>query len=361
MLYLHVLLLISGLILLVKGSDFFVESASRIAKRLGVSEFIIGLTLVALGTSIPELSTAIASSIKKDSGLIIGNIIGSNIANIGLVLGIGALIATLAVNKTIFKRDGYLMMSAAVIFYLLAYDKTISGAEGILFLSIYISYNIFIITSSKSRKAYDFSDFLNYYLKFKYITTIRSRLISKEIKKPSSFPKKERKEATKIRESYKAKKEFQEFKGLLVKDLLIFVISTAAIIYGASMLVSESIWIAGSLGISTTIIGFTIIAIGTSLPELMVTIKSALKGFNEMAIGNILGSNIANILLILGVSSIIHPISVDGSVLTLTAPFMILVSGALIFMMRTKWKIEKKEGFFLLLIYAIFIAMLFFI
>jgi cation:H+ antiporter len=358
MAYIHVLFLIGGLILLVKGSDYFVESASRIAKRLGVSEFVIGLTLVALGTSVPELSTAITASIKKDSGLIIGNVIGSNIANIGLVLGIGALIATLAVNKTIFKRDGYLMMSAAIIFYLLAYDNNISGAEGILFLSIYISYNIFIITSSKSKKVYNFSDFLDYYLKFKYITTIRSRLISKEIKKPSSFPKKDRKKSAKIRDSYEAKKEYQEFKGLLVKDFLIFIISTIAIIYGASLLVSESIWFAESLGISTTIIGITIIAIGTSVPELMVTIKSALKGYSEMAIGNVLGSNIANILLILGVSSLIHPININGNILNLSAPFMIFISGALIFMMRTKWKIEKREGIFLLLLYTIFIALL---
>tara|TARA_Y100000034_G_scaffold135828_1_gene209351 strand:- start:1454 stop:2542 length:1089 start_codon:yes stop_codon:yes gene_type:complete len=358
--YTHILFLLAGLILLIKGSDFFVESASRIAKRLGVSEFLIGLTLVALGTSVPELSAAITASIKQDSGLIIGNVIGSNIANIGLVLGIGALVATLAVKKDIFKRDGYLMISAAFIFYLLAFDKVITLTEGILFLSIYITYNFFIFSSAKSRKIYDFSDFLDYFLKFQYITTIRSKFIKSEIKKPSKFPKKQRKKAKKIRQSYKAKQEFQEFKGLLTKDILIFTLSTIAIIYGASFLVSESIYFAEFFGLPTTIIGITLVAIGTSIPELTVTIKSALKGYSEMAIGNVLGSNIANILLVLGISSIIHPLSINGNIISFIAPFMIFISITLIYLMRTKWKIDKKEGFFLLALYAIFIASLFF-
>jgi cation:H+ antiporter len=349
----HIGFLIIGLILLVRGSHYFVESASRIAKRLGVSEFVIGLTLVALGTSIPELSTAISASIKNDSGLIIGNVVGSNIANIGLVLGIGALLAPLIVKKTIFKRDGYLMLSAAIIFYLLAFDGKISGAEGLLFLSVYLAYNLFIFRSSKTKKAYDLADFLDYYLKFKYISTVRSKFIREEIKNPKT------KKAKKIRGSYKAKKEYQEFKGLLTKDILIFIISAVAIVFGSSFLVSESIYFASALGISTTLVGITLIALGTSVPELTVTIRAALKGYNEMAIGNILGSNIANILLILGISSMIHPLSVNSNILTFVAPFMLFISAALIYIMRTNWRIDKREGISLILLYAIFIALLF--
>ena len=190
-------------------------------------------------------------------------------------------------------------------------------------------------------------------MKFKYITTIRSRFVSREIK--SRFSKRKRKQENR----YRAKKEYQAFKESLIKDFLVFILAAIAIVYGTRHLIYESLWIAESLGFSTTLIGITVIALGTSIPELSVTIRAAKKGYSEMAVGNILGSNITNILLILGITSLITPLEVSKNILSLGAPFMLILSLTTIYIMRTKWKIERREGLILLALYTIFLTLLF--
>ena len=342
----HLLLLIVGFALLVKGSDFLIEASSRIAKRLGVSEFIIGLTLVAVGTSIPELFTSIVAVITKNTDIIIGNIIGSNIANIGLILGISAIIGTISIKKSMIVRDGHILMAIGLIFYVLIFNRTIASPEGIVFLIIYLSYIMFLFSSKETKKIYDFKDFLNYTLKFKYLKTIKNETIKTIFKR--------KKEAT-----AKEKKEFFHFKQGLIKDMLIVIISIIAIIYGAKYLITEAVWFAEFIGISTTAIGITVVALGTSLPELSVAIRAARKGLGDMIIGNVIGSNISNILLILGITSIIKTLSIPRTTLLFSIPFLIIQSLLLLAFMKTKSKITKTEGISLLITYLVFILLIF--
>ncbi|MDP4039242.1 MAG: calcium/sodium antiporter [Candidatus Pacearchaeota archaeon] len=359
MVYSHLIFLIIGLILLIKGSDFFVESSSRIAKRLGVSEFIIGLTLVAIGTSIPEFSTAIAASLKGNSGIIIGDIIGSNITNMSLILGIGSLIAVITIKKSIFKKDGYIMVVSMAMLFILMLDKVITRAEGALLLLIFIAYTLFNFSSKKTRETYDFEGFLDYFLKFKYLITIKDKFIRREIKKQNPLIKQEKQKKQTQKEQYESKKEYYEFKESFIKDLMILIIGAGAIFFGAKSLIAESIWAAEALGISTTIIGATLIALGTTTPELGVTIRAAKKGYSDLIIGNIFGSCITNILLVIGISGIINPVSINNTTLIFTVPFMILISLILLLFMKTEWRIKKKEGIILLALYALFFFLIF--
>src|SRR3989338_2051112 len=345
----EILLFALGLILLLKGSDFFVKAATSIAKRLGVSEFVIGLTLVAVGTSIPEFAASIAASVKHESGLIMGNIVGSNIANIGLILGLVASFSVLKVRKKMLDRDGYIMLFAALLFFFFIINKNISRIEAIIFLLFYLAYVFFLFgIKAKGRGKYHFREFINYFLKLEYLAKIRDEMASGL------------KNAKKI--SFRERKKLMElFKAALVKDFLVLVISLAAIIIGAKYLVEEAIFFADLLSISSTFIGISLIAVGTSLPELSVSISAAKKGYDNIVVGNIIGSNIANIFLIIGVSGLISPLSVAKATVAYTAPFMFFTSILFLVLIRRKWRIGRIEGIALLALYALFMASLFFL
>ncbi|MBI2523341.1 calcium/sodium antiporter [Candidatus Woesearchaeota archaeon] len=345
----EILLFALGLVLLVKGSGFFVKAAASIAKRLGVSEFVIGLTLVAVGTSIPELAASIAASVKHESGLIMGNIVGSNIANIGLILGLVASFSVLKVRKEMLDRDGYIMLFAALLFFFFIINKSISRLEALIFLLFYLAYILFLFSiKAKDRGKYHFREFINYFLKLEYLSRIKYEMASslKNAKK-TSFRKR--------------KKLMELFKAAILKDFLVLIISLAAIILGAKYLVEEAIFFADILSISSTFIGISLIAVGTSLPELSVSMAAAKKGYGNIAIGNIVGSNIANIFLIIGISGLISPLSVTKLTISYTAPFMIFISILLLVLMQRNWKLSRVEGIALLALYALFMASLFFL
>src|SRR3989338_2686921 len=170
MVFVNILLFAFGLIILVKGSDFLVKSAASISKKLGISEFVVGLTLVALGTSIPELASAIIASIKMESGLVMGNIVGANIADIGLVTGLAAAISVIRTNKDVLKMDGYIMLFAALVFYIFMLNKIISRIEAILLLFLYFAYILFLyeFESKVVGGKYHFRQFMDYFFRFKY-------------------------------------------------------------------------------------------------------------------------------------------------------------------------------------------------
>ncbi len=345
-----ILIFAVGLILLVKGSDFFVKSAASIAKKLGISEFIIGLTLVALGTSIPELASAIVASLKKESGLIIGNIVGANIANIGLITGLAAAIVIIKTKKEMLERDGYIMIFAVIMFYLAILNGVISKIEAAFFLLLYFVYILFLYaTESKFRGAYNFKGFIDYFFKFKYIITLKDGLISGVKVNNKSV------RLTEI------KSLMHLFKEGVVKDLLIIAISGAAIVFGANYFVNGAMFFANLLNIHSTIIGVSIAALGTTLPELSVALTAARKGYGNIALGTIIGSNITNILLILGIAAIIHPLSIINFTLFYAAPFMVFMSILLLIFIKRKWRIEHFEGIFLLMLYLSFLISLFFI
>ena len=260
------ILLIIGFGLLIKGADFLVEGASSIAKRLKISDLVIGLTVVAFGTSMPELFVSVIASIKGNTGIAIGNILGSNIANILLILGISSIIFPLSVTKGTVWKEIPLSLLAAFMLGILANDQLIdkSGVsvltriDGLVFLSFFV---IFIY--------YSFS-------------------IAKKIEGMSE---------------HVSSKQYG-----LVKSILLVIIGLVGLSIGGEWIVEGAVHIALTLGVSQSLIGLTIVAVGTSLPELTTSAVAAHKRNVEIAVGNVVGSNIFNIFFILGISSIIKPI-----------------------------------------------------
>ena len=335
------LLFVVGLVLLVKGSDFFVNSSVRIAKQLGVSEFVIGLTLVALGTSIPELGTSVMASFKHQSGIVMGNVLGSNIANIGLVVGIVAVFWVLKTDRKMLMRDGFIMLFAAVLFYIFLFNWVVSRIEGFIFLLLYVAYILFVVeTKSRLDRVYNFKDFVIYFFKFDYI-----RKTGKDLFQGNHEKKEDQGKGISAR-------------GIILKDLGIVVLSIIVIWWGAKFLVEGAVFFANLFHVPQTIIGLSLIAIGTSLPELGVTLSAGRKGLGNIVVGNIIGSNIANVFLIIGVASIISPLSVIKSTVVVTAPFMIVMTILFLIFIRSRWKIERIEAIIFLLLYGAFLGYL---
>jgi len=300
-------ILVIGLVTVTLGANWLTDGASSIAKQLGVTEFLIGMTIVAVGTSLPEMVVSVFASISGSSDLSAGNIIGSNICNIFLILGITSIIVPIPLTKNIIKVDLPLTLLVSILFALLALDSlfgkdynNLSRIDGIVFLLLYIAFLYYMIKTSKD----DYSESDN-------------------------------------------KTVMQLWKAITFTGL-----GLALLIFGAKLFVSGATGIAKALQISEAIIGITVVAIGTSLPELAASFVAAIKGRSGMAIGNILGSNIANILLIMGSSSLISPlhlndISYIDFIVMILAPAILLLFPVVFRSM----KINRFEGISLLAIY----------
>ena len=298
----YIIELAAGILFLVKGSDIFIDGAVGVAKKLGVSEHMIGLTLVAFATSLPELAVSSIASFNNAEGIAIGNVIGSNVANICLVLGIAALIMNLKTTKET-RRDAIFMTAVTfLLFAVIAFDGVVDRYDAAIFLIIYALFIFYLYRTHKENV------------------------------------------------------EIEVEKGSYVKDIVLVILGAAGVMLGAHFLVESGVGIAELLGISDLVIGLTMVALGTSLPELASSVAAALKKKHGIAVGNVVGSNIINILLVLGVAGLINPIRA-GDVMHFTMPFLLLVSViAAIFASR---KIGKKEGMFLLALYALFVIILF--
>jgi len=308
------LILLIGLFFLVKSSDIFVKSSSKIAKQLGVSELIIGLTLVAIGTSLPELMSGIFASVAKESPLIIGNVIGSNIANIALIFGLSCFfVVYLKKSKELLNELRYLFL-VYILFLIFSLDLVITSYEGLALILLFLFYLVDLF---------------------------------KRKKEPEEFLKKE----VEVRDG--KKESIFDY----IKYYLFFIFSLVVLIFSAKYVVSSSINIANSFGISSKIIGITILAIGTSLPELSVTIQSIRKKYRGLAIGNLIGSSIINILLIIGVTSSINSIRLDSLSLFLDIPIMFLTAFLMYLFFLKGIKNQKFLGYGLLGIYVLFLVL----
>ncbi|MBW2970764.1 calcium/sodium antiporter [Candidatus Woesearchaeota archaeon] len=340
-----VILIFVSLVLLIKGSDIFVENSTKIAKKLGVSEFIIGLTLAALGTSIPEFASSLSSSIQNHPDFILGNILGSNITNIGLVMGLCAFIMPFKTNKSMYVRDGYVLIFSTMIFFVFAYDGVVNRIEALSMVLIYLVYLTFLIkTRHEKATKHTFHEFLSYFFDFKYLTTIRSNIVRKAIKK--------KEENKTIREN----KITLLFKEGLYLDIILLACSMVAVVVGARYLVSEAALLAASWGLKESYIGISLFAIGTSLPELIFGINAVRRGHGTMIAGNIIGSNIGNLMLIFAVSCIVTPVTISHNALVYTIPIMGFFSLALVYGVRQKRKLTRVKGLLGVLAYLVFIA-----
>ena len=299
------LLLIIGFFLLIKGADMFVEGSSNIAKFLKVPSIIIGLTLVAFGTSAPEAAVSITASLKNSSSLSVSNIIGSNIFNLFVVLGFTALFKGVKTTKNVIKKDYTLSIISIILLLFLA--STTYFVDGHLYLTRIDGVILIFI------------------LLF-YIGGMIKSVGNKD------------KEITKHNFSF--------------KDILYILLGLSFIIWGGNLTVSSACTIARKLGLSERVIGLSIVAVGTSLPEFCTSLMALLKGENDIAVGNVIGSNIFNVLFILGVSSLIRPlmISMDSFM-----DIMVLIVGSvlLIFYFRDL-RINRKEGLSMLIFYFIY-------
>jgi len=318
---LQFVLLILGIALLVKGADWLVDGASGLSSSFGVSPLFIGLTVVAFGTSAPELAVSISAAVKGSGSIAISNVIGSNIANIALVIGFSAILTPLAISKTTIRKElpFNILISFALMAMLLRGAKygldRYDGFVLIIFLIIFMEYTLMMAKSDRERKRLESTDILS-------------------------------------------EADQEEIKKIRIKNVILTLIGLAMVVFGADLTVDSATEIALQLGISEALVGLTMIAIGTSLPELVTAVTAILKKQDDLAIGNIVGSNIFNICLILGVSSIIKPIGVIVDHYWADILFMSMLAVFLLLTTMKKSKITRLEGSFFFSSYIAYIIII---
>ncbi len=317
----EILLLLAGLALVLIGAEAIVDGASGLARRWGMSEFIIGLTIVAIGTSAPEMVVSFISSAEHNSDLAVGNIIGSNIFNTALILGLSAIIAPVAITRGNLRRDIPVNISITVLLIVLGLKRTFFGIgedglsrwEGLVFLALFIWYMVSSFLHDKDNQP--------------------------------SVEEAEEKDAKPMS---------------LFKALVYVVVGLAALIFGGRLFVDHAQDVARMAGLSDKFIAITVLAAGTSLPELATSCIAAAKGKGQLALGNILGSNTFNILLILGGAAVIHPLSMGNiTIMDYTAVLMCAFSLLLFSWTGTRNRIDRLEGVVLVLIQALYFGYLF--
>ena len=302
---LQFVLLIVGFVFLIKGSDFFVDGASSVASLLKIPTIIVGLTIVAFGTSAPEAAVSITSSLTGSNAMAVSNVIGSNLFNILMVIGISALLGDLLMEKSVLNKDlpflvGITLLLAIFIFM----GWNIANIEGIILLLILICYIFYLVKNARKSKD------------------------ANVVEKAKLTP---------------------------LKSAIFIIVGLAGIVVGGDLVVNSESNIAIALGMSETLVGLTIVAIGTSLPELVTSLTALKKGENQLVIGNVIGSNIFNILFVLGASSAISQIPLDPSMMT-DVLFMVGVTILCFIFGKTQEKYDKKEGIILVSLFVIYMA-----
>lgn len=297
-----VLLFIFGLVLLVLGAELLVRGASKVAAAFGISPLIIGLTVVAYGTSAPELAVSVQSSLAGQADLALGNVVGSNIANVLLILGISASVAPLIVSRQLVRLDVPLMIGLSILLFLLAFDGRIGRLDGAFFILCAVGYSVFKLIQSRRE----------------------SQTLDEQQVAPSPT---------------KGVSQWLIQIGFIIGGL-------ALLVLGANWLVNSAVTFATALGVNELIIGLTIVAIGTSLPELATSVVASVRGERDIAVGNVIGSNIFNIVTVLGVASVVAPdgIQVPGAALAFDLPVMLAVAVACLPVFFTGYQIARWEG-----------------
>jgi len=313
---LTIILLIAGLALLVFSADWLVQGAAKIAAALGISPLIVGLTVVAFGTSAPELAVSVMSAFEGQADLAVGNVVGSNIFNILVILGISALIIPLSVNQQLIRFDVPVMIFLSLLFFGLAYDGGLSRLDGIILFALALAYTGFLIRQSKKESN---SAVLTEY--------------EQEYGKVAGNPQ-------------------------WLRNLSLIVLGIGGLVLGSKWLVDGAVEIARYFGVSELIIGLTIVSVGTSLPEVATSVVAALKGERDIAVGNVVGSNIFNIVTVLGLSSIVAPsgIAVSRDALAFDIPVMIAVALVALPIFFYGYRIGRRGGLFFLAFYGAYIA-----
>lgn len=300
-------LLALGVAVLYYGAEWLVRGSARLAAALRISPIVVGLTVVSFGTSAPELVVCIVAALGGNPDLAVGNVMGSNLANIGLILGITSIVRPLEVHARVVWREMPLMVLVTAALYPLVWDLNLGRGDGIALLIAFAAYLIFVIQSVEEeppRIVGEYQDFLD--------------------------------------ASTESDSEFH------ARDVIWVLAGAACLVIGGYCIVEGGVRIATSLGVSQITIGLTVVAVGTSLPELATSVVAAARNESDIAVGNIIGSNIFNVAAILGVSSLLEPIPIDASTLTRELPMVLALSILLLPVLRSGWRIRRWEGAILL-------------
>ena len=298
------ILLVLGFVLLVKGADFFVDGSSSLAKIFKIPSVIIGLTIVSIGTSLPEAAVSITAALGGSYDLSIANVIGSNIFNSLVVVGASAIICPFAIDRMIMKRDFPICTGLTILLAVMLRDNTLSRGEAIVLLILFVLYILLLVMSAVKNK----------------------------------------------------QEAEEEFKTLpLSRSILFIILGAAGIIAGGQFTVNSAKFFAAAFGMSEMLIGLTVVAAGTSLPELVTSIVAAKKGESEIALGNVVGSNIFNILFILGLSGTVHPLGCEPAALIDTC-ILIGICVIMGFVCITGRKVSRPEGAFCVVFYIGYVA-----
>ena len=315
--FLGAILVIAGLLLLYYGAEYLVTGSSRLALSFGVRPLVVGLTVVAFATSMPELLVSLFAAVRGASSMAAGNVIGSNIANIGLILGVAALITSVVVARSTLVREVPIMVVASLGLYVVAFDGVLSFLDGLLLFICLLVFLVYCVVTARD----------------------------------PAMPAGGQVEQALLKASAE--------RG---KNVTLVILGMAGLGVGAELMVRGAVMIATLLGVSEMIIGLSIVAIGTSLPELAASVMSAWKGEMDISVGNVIGSNIFNILFVLGLCPMFNPIVIEARALQIDFPIMLafcVLLIALLTMMTPRLQLDRKRGLMLLGAYFVFMTSLF--
>ena len=306
------LIFIIGLVILYFGADWLIRGAASLALRFGIRPLVVGLTVIALGTSMPEFLVNYFAAITEQDGLALGNVVGSNICNIALILGVSAIVYPMTVRRSTLRKEYPIMLAVMILFYFLASDGIITRADGMILVGGLFAFLLFLVIDARHHG--------------------RSKSVADDDVATS---------------------------GILLpmwKKVLFLIGGMIALTLGAKLMVDGAVNIAAKLGISSVVVGLTVVAIGTSLPELAASVMCAIKQEADMSVGNVLGSNLLNVLFVVGLVSLIRPLDVDSAAIQIHFPVMIGFSVLLLPIAWTQYKITRFEGSVLLVGFVAYIS-----
>lgn len=333
----NIVLLVLGVIIVLKGADWLTDGAVNIATRFGVSQMVIGLTIVAMGTSMPEFCVSMVSALKGTPDLAVGNVVGSNTLNTLLIVGCSALVAPIMVKRSSVKRDIPFAVVASLLMLLFCLDGAIGRVDAAV---LFAGFCLFMFVTLKYAKTTE-----------EHAATVATNgaATATDISEASS---------SQASAHEASSSEASQASGTsMLKAVVMLVVGLLCLIAGSNMFVDNASFVASSLGVSDAVIGLTIVAGGTSLPELATSMVSAKKGNSDIAIGNVIGSNVFNILMIIGITGLVKPMHIAG--ITTLDLIMMLASMLLMwFFCRTTYKVKRWEGAVLTIVYLAYLTWL---
>lgn len=343
----NIVLLVLGVIIVLKGADWLTDGAVNIATRFGVSQMVIGLTIVAMGTSMPEFCVSMVSALKGTPDLAVGNVVGSNTLNTLLIVGCSALVAPIMVKRSSVKRDIPFAVVASLLMLIFCLDGAIGRVDAAV---LFAGFCLFMFVTLKYAKTTE---------EHAAAVATNGAATATAISEASSSQTSALEASSSQASDHEASSsEASQASGTsMLKAVVMLVVGLLCLIAGSNMFVDNASFVASSLGVSDAVIGLTIVAGGTSLPELATSMVSAKKGNSDIAIGNVIGSNVFNILMIIGITGLVKPMHIAG--ITTLDLIMMLASMLLMwFFCRTTYKVKRWEGAVLTIVYLAYLTWL---